>query len=188
MENAAQALKIAGGILIAMLVLSLIVFGIRRASHYEQEKEDSLAIEQITEFNKPLLSYENAIVSGFKMISLANLANDNNVRFSPTIDGYIAIKIYVKLMNNDGQLPGWTGYNSTEDYKKIKLSTGAETREKYFDMINYVGTTGNGPYYTSSKSTQTEFKNLYFQCIDVTYDQRTGRVAQMVFEEIKKRN
>ena len=40
MENASTGLKIAGGILIAMLVLSLIVFGTRRASRYEQQKQD----------------------------------------------------------------------------------------------------------------------------------------------------
>ena len=188
MENASTALKIAGGILIAMLVLTLIVYGIRRVAHYEQEKEVSLAIEQTAEFNEPLLSYENDIVSGFRMISLANLANDNNVRFSSAIDGYKTIRIYVRLMNTDGQLPGWSGYDETDDHKKVKLSTGTETRDKYFDMINYVGTTGNGPYYTSSRSTQTEFKQLYFQCIDVKYDKVTGRVEQMVFDEIKKRN
>lgn len=194
MENASTALKIAGGIIIAMLVLSLIVFGIRRASRYEQQKQESVEVEQLAEFNQSLLSYENDIVSGFRMISLSNLANDNNVRFSSEIDDFVPVRIYAKLINTDGQLPGWSGYNSTDDYKKIKLSTGVETREKYFNMINYVGTTANGPYYIQSngkatdKKTQTEFKQLYFQCMDVTYDKTTGRVIQMVFDEIKKRN
>lgn len=187
MENAVQALRIAGGILIAMLVLSLIVFGIRRMSHYEQEKEESLEVEQIAEFNEPLLSYENAIVSGFKMISLANLSNDNNVRYSSTIDGYIPIRIYAKLLNEKGHLPGWNTYE-TGDHEKIKLSTGTTTKNKYFNMISYVGTTGNGPYYKANKNAQNEFKNLYFQCVDITYDNTTGRVIQMVFEEIIKRN
>lgn len=61
-------------------------------------------------------------------------------------------------------------------------------------MMDYVGPTTNGPYYIQSdgkktdKNTQNEFKQLYFQCVDVKYDNVTGRVIQMVFEEIRKRN
>lgn len=188
MENASLALKIAGGILIAMLVVSLMVIGWRKTSKIEQANQDATVKKQIAEFNEQLLSYQNAIVSGFRMLSLANLTNDNNIRFSEAIDGYVSIRIYAKLMNTDGHLPGWEDYNRTDDYKKIKLSTGAETRDKYFNMINYVGTASNGPYYLANSKTQTEFKQLYFQCVDVMFDNTTARVEQMVFEEIKKRN
>lgn len=191
MENATNALRIAGGVLLAMLVLSLIVWGIRKVSRYEQAKKDSTIVIQTDEFNKPLLSFENSIVSGFNMVSIANLANDNNVRYSEIIDAYIPVKIYAKLINTGGQLPGWTSAIKED----VTLSTGTTTTgRKYFNMMDYVGPTTNGPYYIQSdgkktdKNTQNEFKQLYFQCVDVKYDNVTGRVIQMVFEEIRKRN
>lgn len=189
MENATYALKIAGGILIALMVLSVVMYGFRKLRTYEQAKSDSIAVEQTAEFNKPLLSFNNQIVSGFKMISLANLANDTNVRFSRLIDDYKEVQIYVGLLNKNGQLPGWTNYDSTSDYVKLVLSnSNNSTSKSYYNMINYVGKTGEGPYYRQNKNGQKSFKDLYFQCIDVKYDQTTGRVIQMVFEEVKKRN
>lgn len=107
MENATNALRIAGGVLLAMLVLSLIVWGIRKVSRYEQAKKDSTIVIQTDEFNKPLLSFENSIVSGFNMVSIANLANDNNVRYSEIIDAYIPVKIYAKLINPSAARITW---------------------------------------------------------------------------------
>ena len=52
MENISKALMMAGGIMISILILSLIVFGVTRWSKYQKAQEQATRDEQIIEYNK----------------------------------------------------------------------------------------------------------------------------------------
>ena len=57
MENASKALIIAGGFLIAILVISLLVTGWNKLTYFSKTQEEIQTVEQIIEFNKEFESY-----------------------------------------------------------------------------------------------------------------------------------
>ena len=82
MENASKALLIAGGILLAMLVFSLLLFARNNVSDYYASQEEFKDIKDVTKFNKQFTNYERTDVKGYELISLINSVIDYNDRKS----------------------------------------------------------------------------------------------------------
>ena len=94
MENATKALIIAGGMLIAMLIVGLLVWGFGQIRSLQQEQTDQETIQEIIDFNERFEAYNRTTVRGYQMISLANLVYDTNSRYTET-DGYNPVTITV---------------------------------------------------------------------------------------------
>ena len=94
MENASKALIIAGGMLIAMLIVGLLVWGFGRIRETQQTEVDQESIQEITDFNERFEAYNRTTVRGYQMISLANLVYDTNSRFTEA-DGYNPVTVTV---------------------------------------------------------------------------------------------
>lgn len=94
MENATKALIIAGGMLIAMLITGLLVWGFGQIRSVQQEQADQDVIQEITDFNERFEAYNRTTVRGYQMISLANLVYDTNARYTDE-DGYNPVTIIV---------------------------------------------------------------------------------------------
>ncbi len=94
MENASKALIIAGGMLIAMLIVGLLVFGFSRIRESQQEQSNQESIQEVTDFNKRFEAYNKTTARGYQMISLANLVYDTNYRYTEE-DGYKPVTIIV---------------------------------------------------------------------------------------------
>lgn len=82
MENASKAIIIAGGMLIAIVLMGLIIWGYTQLRNVQQTKSDSESSLQLAEFNKKLEAYNRTTVRGFELISLSNLIEDMNRRYS----------------------------------------------------------------------------------------------------------
>lgn len=82
MENASKALLIAGGILLVMLIIGLVLFSWQRFSDYYKNKDELAEIEDIAKFNLQFSNYENREVHGYELVSLANKIADYNFRYS----------------------------------------------------------------------------------------------------------
>ena len=119
MENASKALIIAGGMLIAMLIVGLLVWGFGQIRSLQQEQTDQKTIQEIIDFNERFEAYNRTTVRGYQMISLANLVYDTNSRYTET-DGYNPVTITV-----DGL--------SSEDATDEDLVTYIQT---YYDSMN----------------------------------------------------
>ena len=119
MENATKALIIAGGMLIAMLIVGLLVWGFGQIRSLQQEQTDQETIQEIIDFNERFEAYNRTTVRGYQMISLANLVYDTNSRYTET-DGYNPVTITV-----DGL--------SSEDATDEDLVTYIQT---YYDSMN----------------------------------------------------
>ena len=119
MENATKALIIAGGMLIAMLIVGLLVFGYTQLRQYQQTAYDEESTRQLADFNERFEAYNRTTVRGYQMISLANLVYDTNSRYTET-DGYNPVTITV-----DGL--------SSEDATDEDLVTYIQT---YYDSMN----------------------------------------------------
>lgn len=179
MENATKALSIAAGIIIAMLIVGLIVYGWTKITSYQKVQEQTTKTEQITNFNKEFESYNKSVIRGYQLLSLANLVNDTNYKYSST-NGYSEIKVYVMLCkegeavgtyNNGAYLPGATG-DARNKYKTT-----------YFNMLNYAKQFDN-----INADNKKEFKELYFDCQKVEYDNNNGRVKEFYYQQIFKTN
>ena len=152
MENATKALIIAGGMLIAMLIVGLLVFGYNQLRNVQESKIEEEEREQIVEFNKRFEAYNKKVVRGYQMISLANLVYDTNTRYEE--QGFKYVKVTVNGL-------------SSEDSENE-------------DLVNYI----QNNYDTFTSNQKNAFKQLYFECTNVEYDESTSRVLEMRFKRV----
>lgn len=96
MENASKALIIAGGILLAMMILALMVYvGTSMTDMAESEDRRTLA-EQTEEFNKSYLSYNKSRMYGTDVITVVNKAIEHNKNIATSTDDPYYINVIVK--------------------------------------------------------------------------------------------
>lgn len=175
MENASKALIMAGSMLLAMLIVSLLIMGWNRISDYNKKEEESETLEQIAEFNKEFESYNKKIVYGYEIVSLNNLINDTNTRYSEE-DGYEKIVGYIELINDT------TLTNQLSNGEKNTWTRGEGTFTDFFSKIY-------------NKDLEKIFKESYFQCTEVVYNgdkstdigKGSGKIQEMHFEQIRKK-
>lgn len=117
MENAADAIKIAGELLIGLLLISLLVFVFNKISSVEKEKDQQELIAQTTAFNNKFNAFNKTSMYGTDLISVlglayatnksANLETTYSSSGNKTYDGYYdpdlekSINITFKLHSTD---------------------------------------------------------------------------------------
>lgn len=133
MENASKALLIAGGVLLTMLVVTILIYAFGLFSDYQAEQDRLKEIEEVSKFNQQFTGYERNDVLGYEVLSLINKVIDYNQRHSSkgdetdsaigNTDQYIPIT--VKLRMYDKNAPS----NDSEDGKgsKNELINGLST-------------------------------------------------------------
>ena len=93
MDNASKALLMAGGMLLAILILTLLIYAWSLFSEYQSSRDDLADIENTAKFNQQFTNYDRDDVQGYELITLVNqiidynerktedTKNDNNVRY-----------------------------------------------------------------------------------------------------------
>ena len=79
--NASQAIKMAGGILIAITIIATLTYSFSKFSPFQQQLEDIQALEQTADFNKEYEVYNKNLMLGIDVISAINKAYSNNVKY-----------------------------------------------------------------------------------------------------------
>lgn len=187
MENASKALIMAGGILIAILVVSLLVLGWNRISDYNRQQDETKTLDQIVKLNKEFESYNKKVVYGYEIISLNNLIEDTNERNSAT-DGYKPIEGHIKLLRDT------TLINQLADREKNTWMGNGGSFSDFFEKIYNKAVDGG------QKEFAKIFKESYFECTRVDYDgtvekdgnvsdsgQGSGRIQKLYFEQITRK-
>lgn len=82
MENASKALLMAGGVLLVMLVVALLVYQWSTFSEYQTKKNDLMAIDDLAKFNTQFTNYDRDDIKGYELLSLSNQVADYNNRIS----------------------------------------------------------------------------------------------------------
>lgn len=82
MDNVSKALLIAGGMMIVMLVVTLVLFAWNTFSDYYSSQDNLSEITDVTEFNLQFTNYDRNNVMGYELLSLINQVADYNMRFS----------------------------------------------------------------------------------------------------------
>ncbi len=80
MENASKALLMAGGMILAILILSLLIYGWNLFSEYQSSNDKLADIENTSQFNQHFTNYDRDDVQGYELISLVNRVVDYNER------------------------------------------------------------------------------------------------------------
>ena len=96
MENAANALIIAGSVLIALLILGALVFSYREITDLEVSILDQIRLQQVDEFNKQYTSFEKKLY-GSELLSLINKAIDYDNKIDTEQSGYTKMSIIVTV-------------------------------------------------------------------------------------------
>lgn len=207
MENAAKALEIAGGVLIALLVLGLLVFGYNNLASVKKTQQDVTAEEQATDFNKKFETYNKEGLYGSQIFSLANMIHDYNATESDK-KGYTEVKLDVTFGENDFGTDYFnnntTFYENkknnslTDEYEKMEKKISDLSKETYqgktFKQLNSMtakelseinGLSGYDDYVKYNKliTEQTDISRLTFKKPTIEYDKNTGRINSMSFEQ-----
>ena len=131
MENATKALIIAGGILIAMLIVGLLTWGYTQLRSLRQTNVEEEERQQIVEFNERFEAYTKRVVRGYQMISLANLVYDTNTRYTYD-NGYSPVTIIV-----DGLSSETAEKEDLESYIQDKYDTMTSNEKNAFKQMYF---------------------------------------------------
>lgn len=94
MENASKALVMAGGVLISILVASFMIFVLRKAGSMSAEYDIQMSDNELAKFNSQFEAYARDNNTFFDVITVANLAYDNNKKNGWDEQNGITVEIY----------------------------------------------------------------------------------------------
>lgn len=80
MENASKALLIAGGVLIALIIMSLLVVTFTKIGDYQKAQSEGSRDSQLAEFNRDFERYTEDDIRGVDIVSLINKIHDYNTK------------------------------------------------------------------------------------------------------------
>ena len=141
MENASKALLIAGGVLLAILVFSLLLFARNNLSDYYASQEEFKDIQDVTKFNKQFTNYERTDVKGYELISLINSVIDYNDRKSEqqaNQDRGKPIDVIVNFDHKNDEFANVEVAEANKLFKDNEVSTYGHSSTKTFKSIYLV--------------------------------------------------
>lgn len=189
MENAAEALKIAGELLIGLLLISLFIFVFNRISSIEDSKSQQEAIQQTTDFNKKFNAFEKSSMYGTDLISVLGLAYANNKTANlekrmfrkGEIDGYYdpdigsSINIKFKLKED---------IRETEITDVYKVENGVSVQEHHFESKDKIIFKAN-TWYSLSADNMDAVKSIKEIVIDGNTTQVETKKLSNIRTQIK---
>lgn len=211
MENASKALVMAGGILIAIMILATLAYAAGQWGLIPQSMEQSKEAQQLAKFNQEYESYNKDIMYGSDVVSVLNKAISNNSVISndTTHPNYINVKVII----NQGAIGKNTTTYTTTINKETNARRTSQTNTKetmilkngefslssnitvFRDLLGDTDKTkksdadidkdaaGNiTETYTVTVPALQEFKKRYFSCTKIQYNSQ-GRINYLEFEE-----
>ena len=200
MENASKALLIAGGVLIAILIVSVLVVTLNIVNSNQKTREKALATEQLVKFNQKYEAYNKKALRGTDIITLMKMAIENNNNMEATQEGQQYFINVILDLNEEYKKTKITinkadGVRAEEEFDeksiegKVSLgnwsNNGALTMEKYVaDLFGESITkkTETPKTIIYEYSPLANLKKAVFKCTKVTYN-NNGRICELEFKE-----
>lgn len=139
-DNASQALLIAGGILLAIITLSLLVVMFGNLNIIGTSQEDKEDVEKLDEWNQEWEAYNKKLLYGTEVLTVINKAEQNNSDYNYQSKYIVKIKIFdgVNLeaeVKSDGAIVNKTylEVNKTNIFRCTKMERSGET-----GRVNYI--------------------------------------------------
>lgn len=208
MENASKALIMAGSVLVAMIVISILVIFFGNLQSLQNTELTVDEAKKIEEFNKQYDVYARDVY-GSEILSLANRI-DNYNKTQAENEGYTKIELYVELTKNIDSTYFKKGtYTSDSIRQKIeqietkvdtlgkqtiksktqsnisrKVSKLATMRTVDIEALGFEASQYQDKVreYNTYKSLVTEIKAKEFKYVSITYDKYNGRITKMNYK------
>lgn len=182
MENASKALLMAGGVLIAVLIIAILVRTFGTVGLFQKQKLTEEESRQIAEFNEQYLKYLNQYMYGTEVITIINKTTKSEypVQIKITfLDDYTYTKKeYIKGKLETRTITMKSGNTLNILNTENEYITGESFIEKGSDV--YDNTIKNDTTVTSSG-----ISNKAFKCTAIGYDNSTGRINSITINEKK---
>ena len=129
MENASKALLIAGGVLIALIIMSLLVVAFTKIGDYQKAQSEGSRDSQLAEFNRDFERYTEDDIRGVDIVSLINKIHDYNEKQykitsggtttdSTSVDYNIKMKLKVSGLKSFNKTYAYNGDSSDQQLFK----------------------------------------------------------------------
>lgn len=103
MENASKALLMAGGILIAIIIISVLMLSLSNITNMKQAEVDAELRKEVNNFNKPYLAFNKKAMYGTDVISVLNFAINNNKMYNVKFGDSYYVDINFRLTKDSIQ-------------------------------------------------------------------------------------
>lgn len=211
MENASKAIIMAGGILIAIIIMSLLVMLFSQIGSVYQGDENSKLIEQIAKENRKFDKYNNNKgLYGSELLSLANLLEEYNRKLLDSVGGeghendpfYQENDIEIKVRIGYIQIADKVEKDELGNTKKDESGNDKKVKDKYgkimkdvinnkgtlsgtFEIEKLLGLISNEKVFVNEYDYELDiiaFKNTPFKLKDTKYYD-SGLIKYMEFEQ-----
>lgn len=119
MENATKALLIAGGVLIAIIIMSVMIITFQKTGNVSKTYDKTIDQEEISKFNENFTRYLGKELSIQQAITITNFANSNGVK----VEGKVMTSdVDEKTLKNKYELTTIEYNDKTGYIKSITLS------------------------------------------------------------------
>lgn len=122
MENAAKALLIAGGVLIAIIIITMFIIMYTRVADIQHKQEEQKELEQLTAFNAEYEAYNKKIMYVTDVITLINKVAENNKKYAGNSQYLIEITVNGTVKTNSTDLIGNVEEKKTFKCEKIEYN------------------------------------------------------------------
>ena len=165
MENASNALMIAGGVLIGILLLSVMVISFNGAADLAKSYDSSAQETSIQAFNNNFEKYKLDEVDIQTIITMTHFAKDYNTKNELTDKD----SIYISVICDNTQL------------EKLTNEKLIEYMEENTFYIQSVDKDGKKIY---EKDEDGNIINKKYECNSIEYNENTGMVKKITFKKI----
>lgn len=171
MENAAKALTIAGGVLIAVMLAVLVYYVFTQWGESQKMQQEDVDTVKIEEFNKSYLSYEK-VLYGSELLGLVNKMSDYNISDDVRYNAYgtMDLKVEIKLLSGStDNLFNRTGTYSLSTVKRTIDDVMRKTVEKYSGKVS------DSQWEFLAKSSNNSEQSFYDLCQELNISSSVNR-------------
>ena len=138
MENASKALLMAGGILIALLVIGALMLMFNQLTSYQIGKSGMEVVDSISEYNQGFTRFADDYTKGYELITLMNKVIDNNTK-EGIVDAINYSKEYNVLINISLGENFWNKYGIDKNTSLFNKKTYSieKKSDTFYNIIKY---------------------------------------------------
>lgn len=170
MENAAKALTIAGGVLIAVMLAVLVYYVFTHWGESQKMDQEEIEVQKVNDFNKSYLSYEKTLY-GSELLGLVNKMNDYNESKDITYLGYGKMSIKVSITDStEGNLFNKGTYGLTQINNTVQ-----DVMKKTTESSKYKGKISDANWEHLAKASSNSAEEFNKLCDNLNIDPSIDR-------------